>query len=99
MFLKLQNPLLLHLLFNYILCCILLNAFLQGKRLIGVVGASGGSMIIAGTTEVFLNHFAKKMDPLSSVMAPRVYHQVLPRSLFHTSTILSRESKQHCNNI
>ncbi|KAL8110712.1 hypothetical protein AgCh_026451 [Apium graveolens] len=51
---------------------------LQGKRLIGVVGASGGSMIIAGTTEVFLNHFAKKMDPLSSVMAPRVYHQLIP---------------------
>ncbi|KAK1371713.1 Glutathione hydrolase [Heracleum sosnowskyi] len=51
---------------------------LQGKRLIGVVGASGGSMIIAGTTEVFLNHFVKKMDPLSSVMAPRVYHQLIP---------------------
>lgn len=34
-------------------------------------------MIIAGTTEVFLNHFAKGMDPLSSVLSPRVYHQVL----------------------
>ncbi|PKA51589.1 Gamma-glutamyltranspeptidase 1 [Apostasia shenzhenica] len=42
----------------------------------GVVGASGGSMIIAGTIEVFLNHFAKGMDPLASVMAPRSYHQV-----------------------
>lgn len=45
-------------------------------KLKAVVGASGGSMIPAGTLEVFLNHFAKKMDPLSSVMAPRVYHQV-----------------------
>lgn len=34
-------------------------------------------MIIAGTTEVLLNHIAKGMDPLSSVLAPRVYHQVL----------------------
>jgi hypothetical protein len=49
----------------------------QDEQLKGVVGASGGSMIIAGTTEVLLNHFAKGMDPLSSVLAPRVYHQVL----------------------
>lgn len=33
-------------------------------------------MIIAGTTEVFLNHFARGMTPFSSVMAPRFYHQV-----------------------
>ncbi|ESQ28247.1 hypothetical protein EUTSA_v10019543mg [Eutrema salsugineum] len=43
-----------------------------------VVGASGGSYIIAGTTEVFLNHFFLKMDPLSSVLAPRIYHQLIP---------------------
>lgn len=54
-------------------------------------------MIIAGTTEVFLNHFAKKMDPLSSVMAPRVYHQVYPLSLFLNSIILFLEAKQHWN--
>ncbi|KAL9861657.1 putative aminoacyltransferase, Glutathione hydrolase [Arabidopsis thaliana] len=40
------------------------------------VGASGGLYIIAGTTEVFLNYFFLKMDPLSSVLAPRIYHQV-----------------------
>ncbi|XP_010437084.2 PREDICTED: gamma-glutamyltranspeptidase 2-like [Camelina sativa] len=34
--------------------------------------------IIAGTTEVFLNHFVHNMDPLSSVAAPRIYHQVIP---------------------
>ena len=41
-----------------------------------MVGASGGGFIIAGTAEVVLNHFAKGMDPFSSVMAPRVYHRV-----------------------
>ncbi|KAM0845148.1 hypothetical protein ACQ4PT_056560 [Festuca glaucescens] len=46
---------------------------LKDGELKAVVGASGGSMIPAGTVEVFLNHFAKNMDPLSSVMAPRVY--------------------------
>ncbi|KQJ82945.1 glutathione hydrolase 1 isoform X2 [Brachypodium distachyon] len=51
---------------------------LKDGKLKAVVGASGGSMIPAGTLEVFLNHFAKKMDPLSSVMAPRVYHQLIP---------------------
>ncbi|XP_020571329.1 gamma-glutamyltranspeptidase 1-like [Phalaenopsis equestris] len=50
----------------------------EDGQLKAVVGASGGSMIIAGTTEVFLNHFAKRMDPLSSVMAPRLYHQLIP---------------------
>ncbi|KAJ8504491.1 hypothetical protein OPV22_005377 [Ensete ventricosum] len=47
-------------------------------QLKAVVGASGGAMIIAGTAEVFLNHFAKRMDPLSSVLAPRSYHQLIP---------------------
>ncbi|XP_022774920.1 glutathione hydrolase 1-like isoform X2 [Durio zibethinus] len=51
---------------------------LKDEKLIGVVGASGGANIIAGTTEVFLNHFARGMDPLSSVMAPRIYHQLIP---------------------
>ncbi|XP_019197910.1 PREDICTED: gamma-glutamyltranspeptidase 1-like [Ipomoea nil] len=54
---------------------------LNGEHLKAVVGASGGAMIIAGTTEVFLNHFAKGMDPLSSVMAPRYYHQLYPNVL------------------
>nr|GMC98872.1 gamma-glutamyltranspeptidase 1-like [Ipomoea batatas] len=54
---------------------------LNGEHLKAVVGASGGGKIIAGTTEVFLNHFAKGMDPLSSVMAPRYYHQLYPNVL------------------
>ncbi|MCD7447358.1 Gamma-glutamyltranspeptidase 1 [Datura stramonium] len=52
--------------------------FLKDGQLRAVVGASGGSMIIAGTTEVSLNHFAKGMDPFSSVMAPRYFHQLIP---------------------
>ncbi|XP_072971592.1 glutathione hydrolase 1-like [Typha angustifolia] len=51
---------------------------LKDGQLKAVIGASGGSMIIAGTIEVFLNHFAKRMDPLSSVMAPRAYHELIP---------------------
>ncbi|KAL9289695.1 putative aminoacyltransferase, Glutathione hydrolase [Arabidopsis thaliana] len=42
------------------------------------LGASGGMYIIAGTTEVYLNHFFLNMDPLSSVVAPRIYHQLIP---------------------
>ncbi|KAM3235940.1 glutathione hydrolase 1 isoform X1 [Capsicum annuum] len=50
-------------------------------QLRSVVGASGGAMIIAGATEVFLNHFARGMDPFSSIMAPRYYHQLIPNVL------------------
>ncbi|XP_034220290.1 glutathione hydrolase 1-like isoform X2 [Prunus dulcis] len=51
---------------------------LKDEQLKAVVGASGGGMIIAATAQVLLNHFARGLDPLSSVMAPRVYHQLLP---------------------
>ncbi|CAH2075998.1 unnamed protein product [Thlaspi arvense] len=50
---------------------------LKDGQVKAAVGASGGANIIAGTTEVFLNHFFLKMDPLSSVLAPRIYHQRL----------------------
>ncbi|KAK4838170.1 hypothetical protein QYF36_011621 [Acer negundo] len=63
---------------------------LKDGKLKAVLGASGGVNIIAGTTEVFLNHFALKMDPLSSVMAPRVYHQLIPNTvLYENWTALS----------
>ncbi|KAK6125761.1 hypothetical protein DH2020_040501 [Rehmannia glutinosa] len=54
---------------------------LKDGQLKAVVGASGGSMIIAGTTEVLLNYLARGMDPLSSVVAPRFYHQLIPNVL------------------
>ncbi|KAL9367129.1 hypothetical protein Peur_038328 [Populus x canadensis] len=50
---------------------------LKDEKLKAAVGASGGAMIIAGTTEVILNHL-RGMDPLHSVVAPRVYHQLIP---------------------
>ncbi|KAH1079945.1 hypothetical protein J1N35_019706 [Gossypium stocksii] len=56
---------------------------LKDEKLKGVVGASGGSNIIAATTEVFLNHFTRGMDPLSSVMAPRIYHQLIPNVVMY----------------
>ncbi|XWS29478.1 hypothetical protein CRYUN_Cryun24cG0032300 [Craigia yunnanensis] len=56
---------------------------LKDEKLKGVVGASGGANIIAGTTEVFLNHFVRGMDPLSSVMAPRIYHQLIPNVVIY----------------
>lgn len=52
-----------------------------------VVGGSGGSMIIAATTEVVINHFIRGMDPLAAVVAPRSYHQVPPHfngKFYHT---------------
>ncbi|KAL1190312.1 Glutathione hydrolase 1 [Cardamine amara subsp. amara] len=51
---------------------------LKNGKVKAVVGASGGANIIAGTTEVYLNHFFLNMDPLSSVLAPRIYHQLIP---------------------
>ncbi|KAE8715824.1 Gamma-glutamyltranspeptidase 2 [Hibiscus syriacus] len=56
---------------------------LKDEKLKAVVGVSGGANIIAGTTQVFLNHFALGMDPLSSVMAPRVYHQLIPNVVMY----------------
>ncbi|KAJ4715616.1 Gamma-glutamyltranspeptidase [Melia azedarach] len=56
---------------------------LKDEKLKAVMGASGGANIIAGTTEVFLNHFIHKMDPLSAVMAPRFYHQLVPNVVMY----------------
>ena len=68
--------------------------FLQDEQLQAVVGASGGGMIIAGTAEVLLNHFARGMDPLSSVMAPRLYHQVFIQ--FHLSLSILYDTLAIC---
>lgn len=56
---------------------------LKDRELKAVVGASGGIMIIAATSEVLLNHFVKGMDPFSSVTAPRVYHQLIPNVVYY----------------
>ncbi|KAK8587643.1 hypothetical protein V6N12_022128 [Hibiscus sabdariffa] len=56
---------------------------LKDEKLKGVVGASGGANIIAGTMEVFLDHFVLGIDPFSSVMAPRIYHQLIPNVVLY----------------
>ncbi|KAJ4715629.1 Gamma-glutamyltranspeptidase [Melia azedarach] len=56
---------------------------LKDGKLKAVLGASGGANIIAGTTEVFLNHFIHGMEPLSAVMAPRFYHTLIPNVLMY----------------
>lgn len=53
-----------------------LDMIVQDKQLKAVIGASGGSRIFPGTAQVFLNHFARGMNIFSSVIAPRIYHQV-----------------------
>ncbi|XP_057774854.1 glutathione hydrolase 1-like isoform X2 [Salvia miltiorrhiza] len=70
---------------------------LKNGELKAVIGASGGAMIIAGTTEVLLNHLARGMDPLSSVVAPRSYHQVSVVKHMHlTSTVVSNIARRLC---
>nr|XP_015890908.2 glutathione hydrolase 1-like isoform X1 [Ziziphus jujuba var. spinosa]XP_024932390.2 glutathione hydrolase 1-like isoform X1 [Ziziphus jujuba var. spinosa] len=65
---------------------------LKDNQLKAVVGASGGGMIIAGTAEVFLNHFARGLDPLSSVFAPRIYHQLIPNKVYYENwTTVTRD--------
>lgn len=61
-----------------------------------VVGASGGAMIIAGTSEVLLNHFVKGMDPFSSVTAPRVYHRVYYLILYYFINIFTNINMVIC---
>lgn len=56
---------------------------LKDEKLIAVLGASGGANIIGGITGVLLNHFVRGMDPLSAVMAPRVYHQLIPNIVYY----------------
>lgn len=56
---------------------------LKNGKLKAVMGASGGANIIAGTTQVLLNYFVHKMDPLSAVMAPRFYHKWIPNIAYY----------------
>ncbi|KAK6150464.1 hypothetical protein DH2020_015396 [Rehmannia glutinosa] len=54
---------------------------LKGGQLKAVIGGGGGMFIPAAISEVILNHFAREMDPISSVMAPRYY------PLLHTNVV------------
>ncbi|GER48974.1 gamma-glutamyltranspeptidase family protein [Striga asiatica] len=49
----------------------------------GVVGGRGGSNIIAAVAEVLLNYLKRQMDPLSCVVAPRLFHQLIPNVVLY----------------
>jgi len=51
-------------------------------QVVMVLGASGGSTIISGTLQVYLNMAVFDMDPQAAVSAPRIHHQWLPDTLF-----------------
>nr|BAQ21913.1 gamma-glutamyl transpeptidase [Allium sativum] len=51
---------------------------LKDGKLVASLGASGGGMIIAAATHIFLKLFAEKLDPLASALSPRSYHQLIP---------------------
>lgn len=56
---------------------------LKDGKLQAVMGASGGPLIIIAVTQVFLNHFGFKLDPLSSVNYPRCYHKLFPNIVYY----------------
>ncbi|KAH7852876.1 hypothetical protein Vadar_030363 [Vaccinium darrowii] len=51
---------------------------LKDNQLAGVIGGSGGLLIIPAVIQVFLNHFILGMEPLDAVQNPRVYHKLIP---------------------
>ncbi|XP_026440334.1 glutathione hydrolase 3-like [Papaver somniferum] len=68
---------------------------LKEDQLVGVLGASGGINIIPAVIQVLLNHFINKMDPLSAVKQPRVYHKVVPNEvLYENWTVVTGEHIQ-----
>ncbi|ERN15054.1 hypothetical protein AMTR_s00056p00019670 [Amborella trichopoda] len=57
------------------------TVILKDGQLKGVIGASGGWRIIPSNIQVLLNHFIHQMDPFDSVLAPRLYHSLIPNIL------------------
>ncbi|PQQ10678.1 gamma-glutamyltranspeptidase 3 [Prunus yedoensis var. nudiflora] len=51
---------------------------MKDNELAGVIGGSGGMNIIPAVTQVFLNYFVLRMDPLAAVQSPRIYHKLIP---------------------
>lgn len=52
--------------------------FLRNGKVVGVIGASGGSRIISSILNVVVRAFVDKQDPLEAVNAARVHHQLIP---------------------
>ncbi|CAK7337372.1 unnamed protein product [Dovyalis caffra] len=64
----------------------------KDDQLAGVMGGSGGLFIIPAVTQVFLNHFVLRMEPLAAVQSPRVYHKLIPNTvLYENWTVIDGE--------
>ncbi|KAL9339178.1 hypothetical protein Peur_068193 [Populus x canadensis] len=55
----------------------------KDNQLAGVMGGSGGLFIIPAVIQVFLNHFVSRMEPLTAVESPRVYHKLIPNTVLY----------------
>ncbi|KAH9623658.1 hypothetical protein KSS87_014776 [Heliosperma pusillum] len=62
---------------------------LKDGQLAGVIGGSGGSNIIAAVTQVFINHFVLRMDPLAAVQSPRVYPKLMPNVVYYENVTVT----------
>ncbi|KAE9448739.1 hypothetical protein C3L33_19369, partial [Rhododendron williamsianum] len=56
---------------------------LKDNQLAGVIGGSGGLLIIPAVIQVFVNHFVLGMEPLDAVQNPRVYHKLIPNVVLY----------------
>lgn len=64
----------------------------KDNQLAGVMGGSGGLFIIPAVIQVFLNHFVLRMEPLTAVESPRVYHKLIPNTvLYENWTVIDGE--------
>lgn len=64
----------------------------KDDQLAGVIGGSGGMNIIPAVTQVFLNYFVLKKDPLVAVQSPRVYHELIPNVVsYENVTVIDGE--------
>ncbi|KAF3772948.1 Gamma-glutamyltranspeptidase 3 [Nymphaea thermarum] len=56
---------------------------LKDNQLAGVIGGSGGTLIIPAVIQVFVNHFILSMGAEASVQKPRVYHKLIPNTVLY----------------
>lgn len=61
------------------------------KTTVMVIGGAGGPTIISGVLQTLYRYLINKMDLDQAIMAPRLHHQFLPRSLFIENKRLNPE--------
>ncbi|CAA0826783.1 Gamma-glutamyltranspeptidase 1 [Striga hermonthica] len=69
---------------------------LKGTQVKAVIGAAGGLMIPNAVTEVLVNYFHLRMNPLGAVLAPRFYHTLYPNVLYHEEYSSAGSDKYSC---